>query len=343
MSILISDIIIKKERVLIPDSVCTLSQLSFNLIRNKHYIEYFDECGYDELLLIDSNELTPIDYMFILSNIDTVNYVINNTPIDIIHKINIEQVLECISIKLSHTINNLHKSDDDKMNIVDIYYQKIIILLKVMLRIINTVKVTDHSYDMIKLFFEIIMMTSIENKLFILGGMYMKNEEFSEKLLNSFTTYEEQNMIYEKIILHKYNTMMYTTYVYHLFFLVIDFVDLCYSDEIISNHKTSPLNLFVKCLNNNIKHIDVCSRLYIPQLSMLIKLFGQDFLLTDMVIDDEKTMSVIECIVDIMNSISSVNHDCVYELYEKNKDILKDLVVINECTSDDTQKILKLI
>jgi hypothetical protein len=70
-----------------------LSKLSINLIRNEDYIEYFNINGYDDLYKIDENEFSPVEYMMLLSNMETIKYVFHNASDDILKKIRMSEIL----------------------------------------------------------------------------------------------------------------------------------------------------------------------------------------------------------------------------------------------------------
>jgi hypothetical protein len=71
-----------------------ISTLSLNLIRDDKYMKYFDENGYDELFIRDDTGISPIEYMFFNSNVETITYVLNNPIINVLTENNIELVLK---------------------------------------------------------------------------------------------------------------------------------------------------------------------------------------------------------------------------------------------------------
>jgi hypothetical protein len=60
-----------------------MSQLALLLIRDDEagYIEYFENNGYDDLLIEEKYNITPIMHMFSMSNYDTIKYVLYNALI----------------------------------------------------------------------------------------------------------------------------------------------------------------------------------------------------------------------------------------------------------------------
>jgi hypothetical protein len=187
------------------------------------------------------------------------------------------------------TLANIILHDYTIENENDITYQKLLCLFKNIIndtdyiifceKIDNKVmdkltyvlsKIHIKNDELTKIIHDIILHTTIENKLIVLYDSY---NNFSKKLIDTFNTYEEQNMIYEKIILHTHNNPLECMMNNILDNLVDKFMDMTYSMEIISQHKESPLNLYVKNMYNKIKQGFCYWNPYMVQLKRLVKLF----------------------------------------------------------------------
>jgi hypothetical protein len=328
------------------EDIKKLSLLTLHLIRDKNYKEYLEENGYDELLTTDEEGFTPIEYMFLASNMDTITYIFDNAPFDILRKLNMETTFDCICANIPYgqkipansiiiqKINFLLKRIMNYDNYLDFCKSMTKIVIDMLINVVNKLD-EENNTEVIKNIHDIFLNLNLENRIHVLDVELELDEVLINKLLDTFITHDEQKMLYEKIILERHGNIYSLSL--ELNKLLKEFTSMCYSSEIIASYKYSPLNKWIyifycKAIVNQGFYVDIM----VSDLEFLLKIFGKDFIFTEVDVSDDilekdkrqmMKPKVIDCIVKVMNYLIDQNHP---DIYEKHKEILSDILNIDD-------------